>query len=223
MLRDRGSHRFGRDVGGQEAKAVEVRVDLAGRGRERDVAVVAGVRRMDRPDEPMVRALREQPALELRAPRVGGDDRQRGVGLLFERVAPRESRRVPSGALEPAIMRPSSSNTSPTAFTTTSAPTTTSPSRRARGTEAAGHRVLAAAPLADGRAATRAHPPDRERSGRLGQRGGERGATFLDAGQDAAGRDEVEDRRRGHERDRPTPRGEAAAELGQAPASRRRR
>ena len=67
MLRDRRSDRGCRDLGRQEAKPVDVRVDLAGGDRERDVAVVTGVRGMDRPDEPVVSALGEQPALELGA------------------------------------------------------------------------------------------------------------------------------------------------------------
>ena len=62
-----------------DAEPVEMGVDHAGRAREREVAVVAGVRRVDRPRQPVVRAPGEEVALDLGAPGVGDDHRERGV------------------------------------------------------------------------------------------------------------------------------------------------
>ena len=123
------------------AEAVEVRVDHAGGARERDVAVVARVRRVDGAGEAVVGAPGEQVALDLRAPGVGGDHHQRGVGAVVGPVrrpisaagvsngASSGKPGTSAGACEATRGVPSGSSTSPTAFTTTSAATTTSPSR----------------------------------------------------------------------------------------------
>ena len=133
MVRDRVAHRRRRHLGDHDAQPVEMGVDGAGRAHERDVAVVASVRRVDGAGEPVVGAAGEEVALDLRAARVGGDDRDRGVGaglegVTLERRLLGEAGSV-GGARDATIGVPSASDTSPTALTTTSAPTTTSPSR----------------------------------------------------------------------------------------------
>src|SRR5207248_7127684 len=70
MVRDRIPHRRGRHLGDQHAESVKLGVDGAGRARKREVAVVTRVRRMDGSRQPVVRALREQVTLRLRAPGV---------------------------------------------------------------------------------------------------------------------------------------------------------
>ena len=224
MLRDRRSHRFGRDVGGQEAQPVDVRVDLAGRGRERDVAVVAGVRRDGSPGRG--RGARSRRAAGTRAwcSGVGGDDGQRGVGLLLERVGPRGTPGGPSGALDPAIIAPSRAE---------------HVADRVHHHQRADHDVAVAraranrahrAPRTRRRATcrrSRRDPRRPARSGadrRLAQRGGERGRVPPPfPGSDAAGRRRD---RRSRRRGRAAPAHPAWGTRGRArpaPASRRRR
>ena len=132
FARDRRPHRLGRHLGRHDPQAVEVRVDRAGGDREREVAVVAGVRRVDRPGQAVVRALGEQVALDFVHRALVATTHQRRVLAVLERRAAPGSRARSGGAVDPASTAPSSPTTSPTAFTTASAPTTTSPSRRAR-------------------------------------------------------------------------------------------
>ena len=129
LLRDRGSHRRGRDLGGEQAQAVDVRVDLRRwpartRCRRRGGCATGG-------SPGRARGARSRRGAGTRAScsrALVATTASVVLLVLLERADPGKPG-VPSGALEPASTRPSSSNTSPTAFTTTSAPTTTSPSR----------------------------------------------------------------------------------------------
>ena len=69
MLSGRDANRLGHDVGGDRAQPIEMGLDRAGRERDREVAVEAGVRRAQRPREAVVRALRHEMARELVAAR----------------------------------------------------------------------------------------------------------------------------------------------------------
>ena len=113
MVRDRIADRLRRHLGDHHAQAIEVSLDRAGRDHEREIAVVTGVRRVDRTRHAVVRAAGQQVALDLRAPGVGGDEQQRGVGpgarrVLLEGRGIGEARRVGrrAGADEQAAVAP---------------------------------------------------------------------------------------------------------------------
>ena len=186
MVRDRIADRLGRHLGDHHAQAIEVGVDRAGRAGEREVAVVTGVRRVDRTRQAVVarcgpadgtrpsstgRWWRRPPAwCWSRAPTARRSGRERGSGK------PGTS----GGALGADEQRCRRSATmSPTAFTTTSAPTTTSPSPCRRAAEAARGAVLGAPPLRDPSRRGR-HRPVRWRTAGVGiLSGGERGAALV--------------------------------------------
>ena len=108
MVRDRVADRLGRHLGDDHPQAVEVGVDRAGRQREREVAVVTGVRRVDRARQAVVGARASRWHSTFVAPGVGGDDDQRGVGPGVRRVLLERARGRGSPARRPARREPTS-------------------------------------------------------------------------------------------------------------------
>ena len=111
--------RRGRHFGRQHPHAVEVGLDGAGGERERDVAVVTGVRRMDRPGQSVVRRSGTADGTGASCRRTFVTTTARWC-CLQPRTAPvRESRATSLGALDPASTVPSAATMSPTELTTT--------------------------------------------------------------------------------------------------------
>ena len=147
------SHRPDRPLNGahrEDPDEVDVRVDASGGGGDERVAVGASVRGIEGPGQAVVAALGDEQA----------------VGL----VEPAFVATTPMVVFSTAPLRPPSgggggqlgslpSSMSPTALTATSAATTRSPSPDVAPPSAAGPRVLAAAPLPDGRAGAGAERP----------------------------------------------------------------
>ena len=176
-------------------------VDGTGGEGDDEVPVVAGVRRVDRPGQPVVGALGEEEALGFRAAGVGGHDDEGGVGLRgVERLRVGKRGRV-GGALDPARSAPVESRTSPRAFTTAERADGGVVDRGARRPEPARRRVLGAAPLPDGGAAARRRPA-RWSAARRGRPPRPPRSLRGRAGSSAPGGDEVVDRGGRDDRDR---------------------
>ncbi len=185
---------------------------------EGEIAVVTGVRRVDRTRHAVMRAAGQQVALDLRAPGVGGDDHQRRVGpgarrILLEGRGVGEARRVGRRARPdeqaPVVAHDVADRVHHRDRTDHHVAVT-----RRRAAEAAGGAVLGTPPLRHPSPAAGADAPGREDGGGILRRG-ERGAALLGPRAQAAGRDEVEDRRGRHDGHRPAQRREAAALLGE--------
>ena len=165
MLPGRDANRVGDDVGGHGAQAIEVGLDRPGRERDREIAVEAGVGRSQRTGEPVVRALRDEMARGLVADGIGHDHDEGRVGADLARTACR--RGIPAHPGVRSSPRPRSRRRR--SRRRRRSPRRTRPrgvvAARRRRAEAARHRVLAAAPLPDGRAPPGADPPGRGRAG----------------------------------------------------------